>query len=237
MSEEVSIIIQGPTIYYRDIVKKYKNNKNILWCTWDDEPKDVLNFIEKEGLKIHLIKKPLTPGYWNINFQCKSTYEGLIKCNQLYNTKFYLKLRSDFIISDLDLLCQRFILKNESINFLGWAEILGGFFPDYIVFGDYECMLKFWKLYPDSNNNGYPCPEIYLNQRFFGTSLSPTILNKLYKDKYPILDGIDIYWISRKLNIRDFSDKVILNYNDNISYYKVKFFLKKIKSKLLNILN
>lgn len=237
MSDDVSIIIQGPTTYYREIIKNFKNKENLLWCTWDDEPKDVLNYIEKEGLKIHLIKKPLNSGFWNINLQCKSTFEGLIRCNQLFNTKFYLKIRSDFIISDLDLLCERFVLKNEPINFLGWADILGGFFPDYIVFGDYESMFKFWVLDSESDNNGYPCPELYLNQRFFGTIFDVKSLKELYKNKYPILDGIKIFWISRKLNLRDFSDKLILNYKQEIFYYKMKFVLKKIKIKLFKIIN
>ena len=224
---DISIIIQGPTKYYEDVIGTYAGLKNVLWCTWEDEPKGAICAIEESGIYVHLIKKPKKSGYWNVNFQCKSTYEGLLKCKELFDTKYYLKIRSDFNITNISLLCDRFISKNEVINFIGWANILDGFFLDYIVFGNYINMEKYWK-FKDEENNGHPCPEIFLMKRFFGNNYMSSEVKMDYITKLPLLNDIKFYWVSRGINIRDFSSKLEFNYTRNKVVYYLKFKLKGI---------
>jgi hypothetical protein len=224
---DISIIIQGPTNYYKDIIGTYIGFKNVLWCTWEDEPKNAIQAIKEAGIFVHLIKKPKKPGYWNVNFQCKSTYEGLLKCKELFNTYYYLKIRSDFNISNISLLCDRFISKNEQINFIGWANMLDGFFLDYIVFGDYVNMEKYW-IFKDEENNGNPCPEIFLMQRYFGMNYSSREVKMNYIPKLPLLNDINFFWVSKGINVRDFSSKLEFNYTGNKVVYYLKFKLKGI---------
>jgi len=230
-NNDFSIIIQGPTQYYKEIIDTYKCVDNVLWCTWDDEPLEVINSIKEAGICIHLISKPQYAGYWNINLQCKSTYEGMLKCKEIYNSKFYLKIRSDFKITNVNLLLKRFSIKNEKINFLGWANMLQGFFLDYIVFGDFESMKKYWNI-QDDINNGHPCPEIFLMNNFFGSECGLEGFKKEYIPKLPLLDGINFYWISRGINIRDFSPELEFNYTEKKLFYYFKF---KIKGVVLKI--
>lgn len=233
---DVSILIQGPTKYSSEVIHSYRGIKNVLWCTWDDEPQEEIKVIEEAGIFVHLIKKPKYSGYWNVNFQCKSTYEGLLKCKELFDSKYYLKIRSDFKITNITLLCERFILKEEKINFLGWADRLEGFFLDYIVFGDYENMSKYWQ-YIDNESNGYPCPEIFLMKRYFGESYSFVVNKKNYKSKFPFLDNIKFYWFSRGIDLRDFSPELEFNYTEKKNYYYLKFKLKHIYIRIKKIVN
>jgi hypothetical protein len=221
---DISIIIQGPTKYYKDIISTYTGIKNVLWCTWEDEPQKAIHAIKEVGIYVHLIKKPQKSGCRNVNFQCKSTYEGLLKCKELFDTSYYLKVRSDFNISNISLLCDRFIVKNEAINFIGWANMLDGFFLDYIVFGDYINMEKFW-MFKDDENNGNPCPEIFLMQRFFGNNYLSSEVKSNYIPKLPLLDDIRFFWVPKGINVRDFSSKLEFNYTENkfIHYLKFKF--------------
>lgn len=231
---DVSLIIQGPVNYYLQIIDSYKGIKNVLWCTWEDESKESINAIKEAGIYVHLIKKPLNTGYWNINFQCKSTYEGILKSKELFNTQYYLKVRSDFKISNVSLLCDRFIAKKEMINFLGWANEEGGFFLDYLVFGDYKRMKNYWR-FQDDKNNGRPCPEIFLMKRFFDNNHLPYEIKLQYSSKFPLLDGINFYWVSRGINIRDFSSSLEFNYTENKIKYYLKFKILNAVSKIYKI--
>ena len=49
-NNDFSIIIQGPTQYYKEIIDTYKSVDNVLWCTWDDEPLEVNNSIKEAGI-------------------------------------------------------------------------------------------------------------------------------------------------------------------------------------------
>lgn len=217
----VSIIIQGPTSYYKEILDAYSNYSKVLWCTWKDEPSTNIKAIEKSGIVVHLIEKPNISGNSNINLQCKSTYEGLLKCNELFQTDYYIKIRSDFRISNISLLCQRFIKKKSDLNFLGWANIDGGFILDYIVFGDFENMKKFWK-FEDIADQGNPCPEIFLMKRFFGNEISISDLQRLSVKMSPSINNIDIQWLSRNKEIKSFLSFLLLNCKESKWFYKFK---------------
>lgn len=232
---DISIIIQGPIKYYEEVIDSYRGINNVLWCTWEDESEEGIKAIEESGIYVHLIKKPKYSGYWNINFQCKSSYEGLLKCKELFNTSYYIKIRSDLKINDVNLFAERFIMKNEKINFLGWANILEGFFLDYVVFGDFENMQKYWS-FQDDSNNGYPCPEIYLMKRFFGYEYNIQELKSESVYKFPLLNGINLYWLSRGINIRDFSQELEFNYTEKKVFYFLKFKIKSFKIKIKNLI-
>lgn len=219
---DISIIIQGPTKYYLDILPSYKGFKNVLWCIWDDEPNENITAIRNSGIYVNLISKPINSGYWNINLQCKSTMFGLIESKKLFNSKFYIKIRSDFKIFNMKLLCNRFIERNEKLNFIGWANMENGFFLDYIVFGEFEPMERFWE-FVDKENSGLPCPEKFLMERYFGNAYTLHEIKKFFYSKMPVLDGIGFYWVSKKMNIRDFSSEVFLKYNRKRLFYYFKF--------------
>ena len=44
------IIIQGPTKYYKEMGDFYSQFNNIVWSTWEDEPKEHLDYISNKGI-------------------------------------------------------------------------------------------------------------------------------------------------------------------------------------------
>lgn len=232
---DVSVIIQGPTKYFKEVVGAYSGVKNVLWCTWKDEPQEVIRAIEESGVYVHLIEKPKKAGYWNVNFQCKSTYEGLLRSKELFGTEYYLKVRSDFYVTNISLLFERFLNTNEAINFIGWANVQGGYFLDYVVFGDYFNMEKYWR-FSDLEDNGRPCPEIFLMKSFFGDNCLSTQFKMNRVSRFPLLNDIKFNWVSRGINIRDFSSKLEFNYTEKRILFYFKFKIKNLVDRINNII-
>jgi hypothetical protein len=237
-----AIIIQGPTQFYKKIIKSYAGFGNVLWCTWKKEPIEVIKQIEKAGIRVYQIDEPLNAGNWNVNYQCKSTYEGLLKAKEVFDAEFYIKVRSDIVVSNVALFCERFYKAgNNEITFLGWVNKFGGFFLDYIVGGSFVEMKKFWQL-QDISETGLPFPEKFLLNRYFNQTGEDSKMENLIKChdlKLPYIDGISIKWLKMKIDVRGVLPEIRLNYTKNAMYYKYRFafydnlfFIKKNLAKL-----
>jgi len=97
----IGIVIQGPLVleqnFTLETVKLYKKlfaNSVIVVSTWDDEKKDYVNKILKEGAFVLLNKKPENSGALNSNYQIVSTLSGL-RFLETKDVGFVLKTRSD----------------------------------------------------------------------------------------------------------------------------------------------
>jgi hypothetical protein len=112
------IVIQGPTNYYKEIVSCYKDVLNVVWSTWGDEPLENIQYIE-QYIPVITTKKPLIPGYLNVNFQLVSTFNG-IKYLESQNVTEILKVRGDTTISNIKLFLE--ILKGKEMSFLAIAK-------------------------------------------------------------------------------------------------------------------
>lgn len=114
----ISIIIQGPIIKKNNFTinsaKLYLKNcyGDIIISTWEGElSAEEIKYLKKKGIYIVLSKFPKATGPYNLNYQTKSTYEGLKISNKLKN-KFSIKTRSD---------C-RIYLKNFDTNLINFFE-------------------------------------------------------------------------------------------------------------------
>ena len=114
----ISIIIQGPIIKKNNFTinsaKLYLKNcyGDIIISTWEGElSAEEIKYLKKKGIYIVLSKFPKATGPYNLNYQTKSTYEGLKISNKLKN-KFSIKTRSD---------C-RIYLKNFDSNLINFFE-------------------------------------------------------------------------------------------------------------------
>jgi len=108
------IVIQGPTTYCKTIIEKYKDIPNVVWSTWENEPVDNLNYIEKH-IPLVLNKQPDFAGYLNINLQNITTSSGIAYLMEK-GINEVLKIRGDIIISDPVKLLS--LLKGRKISFL-----------------------------------------------------------------------------------------------------------------------
>jgi hypothetical protein len=112
------IVIQGPTNYCEQVISCYKNIPDVVWSTWEDEPQKNINFIKKY-IPVVTDKKPLIPGYLNINFQLVSTFNGISYLKNKGITEI-LKVRSDITITNLEVFLNK--LKGKEMAFLAIAK-------------------------------------------------------------------------------------------------------------------
>ena len=112
------VIIQGPTNYYKEVLKSYENIPNVVWSTWDNEPLENIEYIKKY-IPVVLNKKPSFSGHLNINMQTISTMGGV---NYLKEKGIHeiLKVRGDIVITNITKFLS--ILKGKDIAFLAIAK-------------------------------------------------------------------------------------------------------------------
>jgi hypothetical protein len=109
------IIIQGPTNYCKEIIDCYVDIPNVVFSTWNDEPKENIDYLKSKGMDVIQSSKPTFSGYLNINYQTLSTFAGIQYLEDKGITEA-LKIRSDLQPNNIKLLLE--ILKNKSISFL-----------------------------------------------------------------------------------------------------------------------
>lgn len=162
-SAKIAIVIQGPIIKDEDFtletIKIYKKNFDdtiIILSTWEDENKDYLRKIKKEGIEIILCKKPEYPGISNINFQITTSIEGLRKA-KAKDIDYALKTRTDqrmYAPNIKDFLCnvieqfpvvsgykQKMRIVGVSLNTFKY-RLYG--LSDMNTFGQIDDMLLYW---------------------------------------------------------------------------------------------
>jgi hypothetical protein len=212
------IVIQGPTNYYEQVVSCYKDTPNVVWSTWEDEPQENIDFIKKY-IPVVTNKKPLVPGYLNINFQLVSTFNGI---NYLENKGIteILKVRGDTIITNLDIFLNK--LKGKEMAFLAIAKegvrkdiyyelVYPHYSHDYpvdlVIYGSIESMLNAFGTIIEEN---IPIPpEAIISYNFLVGRKSDFILtyNHFIKNNVYfymndcIENNIEINWLKHKSDI------------------------------------
>jgi hypothetical protein len=175
---EIGIVIQGPTTYVNQILEPYKDYYHIIWSTWEDEPEENVEILKSSGMFFVLNKKPDFTGYWNINLQCTSTYNGVVMLKDKFpNINYFVKIRSDMVIDNLNLFLEsvKMSLLKNSICSIGCVKFYPNplfnskYFRDFIIAGEYDEMLKFWQpIEFETDGYGKPFPERWLEKRYFG---------------------------------------------------------------------
>lgn len=70
------VVIQGPTNYCVQVAHLYQHIPNVVWSTWEDEPNDNIEYIQK-FIPVVTNPKPDFSGYLNVNMQTVSTIGGV----------------------------------------------------------------------------------------------------------------------------------------------------------------
>lgn len=196
-TNDVGIVLQGPTTYAESTLNCYRIARNVVWSTWEDEPAVNINAIKESGIKLNLTKKPAHTGYLNINLQCLSTYTGILELAKNPDIKYFVKIRSDFVMDNIETFLEevKCATSKDPIAFLGYVNYEGGYLLDYIAAGSLSAMINFWT--PEIKcDSGYPAPEIWLQNRAF-PALRGADVNKVYSDYFPFikLAGYTLYSI------------------------------------------
>ncbi len=185
-TEHIGTVIQGPTIFYKEIVAHYKDVPNVVWSTWEDEPAEHIAYIRAAGMPLVLQdKKGLEPGHHNTNLQCLSTYGGIEFLSGNPAITHILKIRADFLPNPFPVFLEQCAksLEHKEMAYMGYVWYYPQkmqqryYLVDFLNAGTLAAMKRFWR--PDFNaNNGFPNPEKWLENRYYH---SENYLEKNYK--------------------------------------------------------
>lgn len=173
---EIGIVIQGPTIYYKEVCEAFFGYNYIVWSTWLDEPIENIDYISKRGFLVCQTPMPNQKGNWNCNLQCVSSLNGIEFLKKAYpDLKIYIKIRSDLVINSLqDFLDSiKLSMKKNEIASIGYFKAypytitLDYFLMDFIIAGQYES-IKYFFTPRDNQNIGLPFPEKWFERNYYG---------------------------------------------------------------------
>jgi hypothetical protein len=192
---DTTIVIQGPTNYYKEVLKNLSSNQQYVWSTWDNEPDENLNQISKE-IPLIITSKPNNVGTSNINLQCTSSFNGIKQSN----TQFIFKTRSDMVFDNIDKLLEIISKNNKTLSFIHYGMYMNyRQVCDWFSFGNLENSKIFWNY--KSKDNHYPPPETRLTNNYIEKSKETfenfNFFNHLTKE-------FDIYWIKKNLQLSNF---------------------------------
>tara|TARA_R110000822_G_scaffold142006_1_gene279944 strand:+ start:2162 stop:2878 length:717 start_codon:yes stop_codon:yes gene_type:complete len=200
----VGIVIQGPTNYCKKICEHYSNliadNCKIVWSTWDGEDQNNIDYITNFGIYVIQSPEPKISGWLNINYQLKSTYEGIKFIKQL-GADTIIKVRGDIRWEGIEKCFDYF--SNKKISFLGLnngGSVGKSYFLDYthnhfdftvdhVIAGSIKHMEKTFNFQVDSEGLEIPPESLilhsYLKEFSTNTSFEPSNLKK---------SGVDLFW-------------------------------------------
>ena len=98
--DDIYVVIQGHTEQIGEIFGNYRGYKNIVWALDDTESMRDYALMAKTRINPVVVKRPINPGFGNINLQSVSTVAGLKHAKKL-GAKYCIKIRSDMVFSPL----------------------------------------------------------------------------------------------------------------------------------------
>ncbi len=244
---ELAIVFQGP-IDYKDnfsieTVKLYKKifpKAFLIFSTWSNENKEALKKLKALGCDV-ILTDPFEPnGFGNVNYQIKTTIEGIKKARSL-GAKYVLKNRSDyriyreftfeFLKNLLDLYpitrnsidADKVKIIERIITIPGWpGQIFMPYWIQYFIyFGRTEDVYNFFDIPFDSRNikdrgkfmveNYGSCADGHVIQSIPNPE---TYMTRAFLSKYVESDmNVKLFWE----RIRDFF--IIIDHEDLNAYW------------------
>lgn len=229
LNKHQAIVIQGPMEHYPiHIGSFYSQFNSVVWSTWEDTDKEILNQVRNSGITVILNKKPKFNGDRNINYQFVSTLAGIEYFKRANsNIKEIIKIRSDLIVYGLERILDRvdgsdisfmYMYDKNSTNYKPsyyldyWHQ--GMDFPaDFIVHGSMDAMYNIFNFQMEYMSDIPPESIIlrnYLKYRGYDNNFDFEYLNKIgvkFFTKWTYTD--DFYSYSTKYKIDLFTKSFI----------------------------
>jgi len=99
-SDDIYVVIQGHTEHIGEMFTNYRGYKNIIWAFDDTESMRDYSLMANTRINPVVVKRPINPGFGNVNLQSVSTVAGLKHAKKL-GAKYCIKIRSDMVFSPL----------------------------------------------------------------------------------------------------------------------------------------
>lgn len=157
------IVLQGPTKFFIEVSNFYSQFENVVFSTWETEPKNNLEYIKSKGLNLVISEPPKIAGNININYQLLSSFKGVEFLEKIGCTEI-IKIRSDIIFYGVEKIQNilqgkdiAFLSLNKPYNndvyFLDYIHPRFDFTTDHIIYGKTEILKSTFNFsYFESNN-------------------------------------------------------------------------------------
>jgi len=139
MRSNTCIVIQGPATYYDHLKTVWSSHiQDVVFSTWVGE-ESYFN----ESDQVIFSTTPKYPGVANLNYQVKSTLEGILWAESRGYERV-LKMRSDMVPTNVD----KFTSMFESFYLWTFALVPHEdiYFTDYFMCGDIHDMKRVWSI-------------------------------------------------------------------------------------------
>jgi hypothetical protein len=153
----ITIVIQGQTNFYKEIIKQISPNFHYIWSTWENEPKENLKAIE-DSMELVLSTQPNSAGNANVNYQLLSSFKGMEKVK----TEYAFKTRGDMIIYNFDALLEKIMKNNKELSFF-YYSLEASQIADFFSFGTTKNQLLLWDGQEEINGQS---PEKTIQQNY-----------------------------------------------------------------------
>ena len=182
-----AIVIHGLQDYVQYLKQAWKGY-DLIWSGWKgDESK----FTEEDTVLYNT--QPKDGGVQNLGFQYTTVYNG-VKYAKEKGYERILKWRSDMIPTNPDELMKLF--DENSLNFLYWHDVRGGYFVDYILEGPAQWVFDAWDIdtfhgeFSERVTTDHLIGNYDYNCNFIGDKLN---------------SQNDIRWLKKRINIASYN--------------------------------
>lgn len=166
LNDNIFIVAHGDSKlpYIKEFIQYISQYKNVIYSSWNDTPKEIIELLEEKRIKYILNPYPEKEGMSKLNYQKMGFLYGLEEAKK-NGAKFIYKMRNDLIISNLDVLLNKLKFEIENggklIQLLCWDNLCNG--PcDFCIFGEINEMELYWSF----KNIDLPSERFILPQYF-----------------------------------------------------------------------
>lgn len=166
---DVCLVITGllQDNYVNEMIESYKNIRNKIVSTWNDQDKVLIEKLKNNGFIV------LTNDYPNIkssvNVQALSIYYGCMKAKEL-NFNYVIRIRTDIIVSDINKFIEinLELMKDKLVILYVHNNNSGLYIDDHFIGGSIDKMILFYNVQQESNNIRFP--EKFLQEKYMNTT-------------------------------------------------------------------
>ena len=180
MNQNRCIVIQGPTSpTHKESIKEAWIGFPIIWSCWEGEE----NYYTKYDTVIFNSKSDINPNGHTLEFQRKTTLNGLLKAKELGYERVF-KWRSDMEPTNATEFIK--LLDNDKLNIHSFHNHHEGYILDFFMEGDIDDVIKLFTF----KEAGYSYPEQALTEQL--------VANRLHTKSHCIKDYLtkenDVIW-------------------------------------------
>jgi hypothetical protein len=168
-NNDVCLVITGllQDNYVNEMIESYKNIKNKIVSTWNDQDTILIEKLKNNGFIV--LTNDYPSNKTSANVQALACYNGLKKAKEL-NFNYVIRIRTDMIVSDINKFIEIYLelMKDKLVSLYCHNNNSGLYIDDFFIGGLIDKMILFYNLQQESTNTRFP--EKFLQEKYMNTT-------------------------------------------------------------------